>query len=537
MKAAEKIIRRASMGFVAVAAITMISVGCGSIPKESVTVTTSTAGATQQPLIYAQEAEPNEFPWMASLNTKGVQDDHFCGGSLIHPSWILTAAHCIKGKSSEDIEVRLGSANRLADPTQIVIRQTDEVFIHPKYKGEEARSTPDVGLLRLSAPVDDITPISLYFHLPQQVDLPPLKGWAAVVMGWGNMVPLGCEDNPSPANLQKLYVNLVPSEFCTGHADYHLCAARTGVNERPWLCHGDSGSPMLGYLPDWMFDWSRSTGFLEEWMLERPPVQIGIASTLAWVEEACDCRTPYGMYTSLADPVVAEWIQQTVDELDPCTSRAGACLNYPSDASPACLNSPSQCYWTSSEINPDTLTCKTDFRQDGLECPIDQIIVPDDYPPMIGLLESGASCIQGRCKDSCGFWGTKQTCKLTGETVKEECEQIPMGIDFEKQEELRQCEEDGLSGNCDDIDPYMYEEVCQSIEYAVCTRDREFYEWHESEIDRSACFYNEGDLIGQLCSCPSSVRTAYDGRVLEPGTADTDDLYYFDDRPRLIEED
>jgi secreted trypsin-like serine protease len=43
---------------------------------------------------------PGEWPWQVALiNGAGVGpnflDDQFCGGSLIHPQWVLTAGHCV----------------------------------------------------------------------------------------------------------------------------------------------------------------------------------------------------------------------------------------------------------------------------------------------------------------------------------------------------------------------------------------------------------------------------------------------------------
>ena len=39
----------------------------------------------------------HEFPWQVSIQTKpgGASFRHFCGGTIIHPYFILTAAHCV----------------------------------------------------------------------------------------------------------------------------------------------------------------------------------------------------------------------------------------------------------------------------------------------------------------------------------------------------------------------------------------------------------------------------------------------------------
>lgn len=44
-------------------------------------------------VINGEDASPHSWPWQISLrNSRG---GHICGGSLIRPDWVLTAAHCV----------------------------------------------------------------------------------------------------------------------------------------------------------------------------------------------------------------------------------------------------------------------------------------------------------------------------------------------------------------------------------------------------------------------------------------------------------
>lgn len=47
------------------------------------------------------DAQPGEFPWMVSLRVRG---DHFCGATIVHPKFVITAAHCVQVRLSKRIK-------------------------------------------------------------------------------------------------------------------------------------------------------------------------------------------------------------------------------------------------------------------------------------------------------------------------------------------------------------------------------------------------------------------------------------------------
>jgi len=176
-------------------------------------------------IVNGSDAEACVWKWQVGIYRRGG-DSPFCGGSLLSPTWVVTAKHCVIGYSYDVMagSILLGQGERRIS-RRIVLKQDS-----------------DMALIELSEPftLDNCTNVPA---LPKSEIPTGSKCW---ITGWGRLNNGGSQ----PSTLQQAETTVVGYEECNSQMDNRINASDVCVlgdyNGNPTsACNGDSGGPLV----------------------------------------------------------------------------------------------------------------------------------------------------------------------------------------------------------------------------------------------------------------------------------------------------
>ncbi|MFF3887426.1 S1 family peptidase [Streptomyces sp. NPDC001914] len=217
-----------------------------------ISLTTPALASSDSVVIGSRPVKISDSPWTVALSSRdrfgGTRAGQFCGGVVVGPTTVLTAAHCLgedvlgePSRDGSDLKVIAGRGDLMArDGKEVSVR---DIWVNPHYDSET--NAGDFGVLTLAEPL----PAASVIRMAPAGDPAYQPGTVATVYGWGDLT--GGGDYAS--SLRAADVHVLSDKACeraypgddsgTYDAASMVCAGEpTGGRD---ACQGDSGGPLV----------------------------------------------------------------------------------------------------------------------------------------------------------------------------------------------------------------------------------------------------------------------------------------------------
>ncbi|GMT23976.1 hypothetical protein PFISCL1PPCAC_15273, partial [Pristionchus fissidentatus] len=226
------------------------------------------------------EASAGSFPWTAAIRLR-IGRIHHCGATLIHPKYLLTAAHCFEDdRRPQSYDVIVGDWDNNVTEGNEQRSAIERIHFYPLY---EDLFSHDIAVIELKTPITLTSFVTLACLPPR--DFRYSTGRRCVVSGWGSLglrypnrlqaalVPI--IDRAACMNSSKIYESLSRSAFCAGYLE-------GGIDS----CQGDSGGPLVCQEADGIYylagviSWGDGCA-----QRNQPGIYTMVAPYLSWIED------------------------------------------------------------------------------------------------------------------------------------------------------------------------------------------------------------------------------------------------------------
>ncbi|XP_054840010.1 urokinase-type plasminogen activator [Eublepharis macularius] len=205
-------------------------------------------------IVGGNKAEIESQPWIATIfqyMKRSAYNMFLCGGSLIDPCWVATAAHCFKGRSLDPTQftVILGKTSLTTDEESEQKFKVERVILHEEFLEEAPNFDNDIALLKIRSSSGQCAEES---NVAKTICLPPENlvlndNFRCEVSGYGKA---NSSDILYARILKSTNVNLISQSLC--REEYYSGRGLNGnmfcAGDPRWktdACQGDSGGPLV----------------------------------------------------------------------------------------------------------------------------------------------------------------------------------------------------------------------------------------------------------------------------------------------------